>query len=187
MRSNWQLRETGSPGQVSPLATQNVPTGRLSVAIRYAARKTALKLYRKPDAGNYSTARYCIGLIYANGQDVAQDYGEARLWYLKAGDQNDLESEAALGNLYANGEDVQQNLDKAADWYLKAGDILGDNEACYWLAMCYLEGKGGLKQDAALAVKWLTKAASNEDPIAQYQLGLLYEAGKGVEKSAIRP
>jgi hypothetical protein len=47
-------------------------------------------------------------LSFANYVD-AQDYGEARLWYLKAAVQNDVEAEAALDNLYGNHEGVRQN------------------------------------------------------------------------------
>ncbi len=43
----------------------------------------------------------------------------------------------------------------------------------------YELGKGGLAQDAAMAVSWYRKAAEQGDADGQNDLGRMYELGKG--------
>ena len=50
-----------------------------------------------------------LGLLYANGQGVAQDYAKAREWYEKAADKDDATAMRNLGMLYANGLGVTQD------------------------------------------------------------------------------
>jgi TPR repeat protein len=69
-----------------------------------------------------------LGLLYANGQGVAQDYAKAREWYEKAADKGATSAMINLGLLYANGQGVAQDYAKAREWYEKAADK-GDTSA----------------------------------------------------------
>jgi len=61
-----------------------------------------------------------LGLLYANGDGVAQDYAKAREWYEKAAANDDASAMFNLGLLYANGDGVAQDYAKARKWYEKA-------------------------------------------------------------------
>ena len=49
---------------------------------------------------------FSLGVLYANGDGVAQDSGKARELYEKAADKGDASAMFNLGGLYANGDGV---------------------------------------------------------------------------------
>ena len=63
---------------------------------------------------------------------------------------------------------------------LRAKAEQADVEAQNSLGSAYNEGKSGLKQDYAEALKWFRRAAEKNFAPAQYNLGLAYELGHGV-------
>ena len=65
-------------------------------------------------------AQYNLGLMYANGQGVAQSYAKAFEWYSKAANQGLAPAQYNLGVMYANGQGVAQSYAKAFEWYSKA-------------------------------------------------------------------
>ena len=46
----------------------------------------------------------------------------------------------------------------------------------------YEQGRG-VPQDYAKAVEWYRKAAEQNEPAAQYSLGLMYDQGTGVQRN----
>ncbi len=46
-------------------------------------------------------AQYAIGLMYAKGRGVPQDYDEAVAWYLLSAEQGDWDAQYRLGLMYA--------------------------------------------------------------------------------------
>ena len=71
------------------------------------------------ELGN-AAAQYNLGLLYANGQGVPQDYIHAWQWYEQAAAQGDASAQYNLGLLYANGQGVPQDDAQAGQWYAKA-------------------------------------------------------------------
>ncbi|MDR0798668.1 MAG: sel1 repeat family protein [Dysgonamonadaceae bacterium] len=69
-----------------------------------------------------------------------------------------------------------QNAQELAD--LKAKAEKGDSEAQFWLAWYLYENK-----NYAEACKWWKKAAEQGLTVAQYNMGVMYELGKGVTKN----
>jgi uncharacterized protein len=61
-----------------------------------------------------------LGVLYANGRGVAQDYGQARQWFEKAAAAGDAEAMNNLGVLYDNGQGVAQDYGQARQWFEKA-------------------------------------------------------------------
>jgi len=64
---------------------------------------------------------------------------------------------------------------------LKKGEA-GDVKAQLALWHCYSSGRHGVDQDQKEALKWLTKAADQGDPVGQVNLGWSYAKGAGVTK-----
>src|SRR5262249_52028860 len=62
------------------------------------------------------TAMAYLGVLYANGLGVTQDYAKAREWFEKAVDKGDVSAMASLGLIYANGFGVTQDYAKALQW-----------------------------------------------------------------------
>lgn len=62
--------------------------------------------------------------------------------------------------------------------------VEGDPNAQLLYGLAYLEGRYALTPDAKKAAYWLLRAAREDQPYAQMEMGKLYAAGKGVDKSA---
>lgn len=61
--------------------------------------KQSIDWQRKAAQGGYAEAQYGLGLLYANGQYVSQDAGQARNWFQKAADQGHVAANLALLSL----------------------------------------------------------------------------------------
>lgn len=118
-----------------------------------------------------------LGLMYYQGEGIAQSFTEAAKWYEKAARQGKTESQYILGTMYYSGKGVSQNLTTAANWLRKAADA-GHAEAQYLLGAMYLTGHG-LAQNYQLAVQLFRPAAQYGHAEAQRTLGLLYAHGIG--------
>ena len=54
-----------------------------------------------------------LGVVYAKGQGVAQEYAKAREWNEKAAQKGNANAMTNLGVLYASGQGVAQDYAKA--------------------------------------------------------------------------
>ena len=66
-------------------------------------------------------AQNILGVAYASGKGVSQDYAEAAKWFRKAAEQGFANAQYLLGCMYDSGEGVRRSGAAAADWYYKAG------------------------------------------------------------------
>ena len=116
-------------------------------------------------------------------------------------DQGDAKAQTQLGCIYLDGKGVNKDYGKAFDLFTKAANA-GNSDAQYWLGIMYVEGwvperglgkflTGGLDglsqstymKDDRKAIQWFVKSAEQNNPNAQYVLGLLHYKGAGVEKN----
>jgi TPR repeat protein len=88
-----------------------------------------------------------LGVMYAQGEGVQQDYAKAVKWYRKSAEQGCAEAIYILGLMYYQGEGVQQDYAEAAKWFRRSADQ-GNAEAQYNLGEIYDQGKGVLKSHA---------------------------------------
>ena len=132
----------------------------------------------------HASAQLNLGVMYARGDGVTQDYAEAERWFLKAAEQGDVDAQYNLGVMYANGEGVTQNYTEAIHWYRKAAEQ-GDVDAQFHLGFMYDNGDGAPEDDAE-AARWYRKAAEQGEADAQHNLGLLYFKGVGVPYDRIQ-
>ena len=101
----------------------------------------------------YAPAQYDLGVVYAKGRGVAQDYVEAAKWYRLAANQGHATAQYSLGLLYATGQGVPQDYVEAAKWYRLAADQ-GDPDAQWRLGLMYTLGQG-VPPDDVRAHMWL--------------------------------
>ena len=115
--------------------------------------------------------QYNLGLMYANGEGVKQDYFKAVEWFQKAADQGLAKAQYNLGDMYFYGQGVKQDYIKAVEWWQKAAEQ-GDAKAQFNLGNMYYNGQG-VKQDYIKAVEWYQKAAEQGHAEAQFNLDRL--------------
>lgn len=99
-----------------------------------------------------------LGVMYATGSGVTQDYKEAVKWYRLVAEQGHAAGQLNLGSMYFNGEGVTQDHNKAVEWYLLAAEQ-GDAMAQCNLGVMYDYGLG-VPEDNLTAYAWYSIAAS---------------------------
>ena len=110
-------------------------------------------------------------------------------WYRKQAEQGQIWAQWFLADAYRNGRGIDRDYVKAAYWYRQAAE-LGEPKAQWKLGLMYwgipavsLESEDvGSEYDLEQARNWLTKAAAEGMPDAQYDLaGLLLEIDEDEE------
>jgi TPR repeat protein len=119
---------------------------------------TALRIFRPLADRGQVLAEYVIGLMYANGQGVPQDFGQAMKWHRKAADQGEPKAQFSVGVMYFKGLGTAVNHAEAFKWYRRAADQ-GDPAAQYNLGAMYAKGEV-VAQDKVTAAMWYTVAAT---------------------------
>jgi len=126
----------------------------------------------------YAPAQLYLGMMYALGQGVPQDYSEALKWFSLAAEQGDAQAQYVLGSMYFEGRGVPQVYSEAFKWFslaAKQGDAAAQNS----LANMYVDGKG-VPKDYSKALKWVRMAAEQGDADAQNNLARMYALGRDV-------
>ncbi len=108
-------------------------------------------------------SQYNLGMKYARGDGVKQDYVVAAKWLDMAANKGDADAQAALGVMYQKGQGVQQDTNIAASLYKRAA-AQGDKMSQYNLASIYANGRGSMRNDKE-AFFWVTLASvENTEP-----------------------
>ena len=102
--------------------------------------QTALKEWKPLADQGHAYAQYNLGLMYANGEGVAEDDAEAVRWYRLAADQGHADAQYNLGWMYAIGEGVVEDDAEAVRWYRLAADQ-GHADAQNNLGVMYDNGR----------------------------------------------
>ncbi len=119
---------------------------------------TAVALFQPLAEDGDASAQVALGVMFDNGQGVAQDYAEAVKWYRLAAEQGNADGQVALGTMYDNAHGVAQDDKEAVKWYRLAAQQ-GDSVAQYNLGVMYKNGRG-VPPDAKRAYLWFNVAAA---------------------------
>lgn len=128
-----------------------------------------------------SDAMYALGLMYAEGRDVAKDPTEAARYFRLAASRGHEGAQYHLGVAHEMGLGVPKDDVEAARLYRRAAAQRHAGAQCN-LGRLHADGRGVAKDDAE-AVRHYRLAADQENANAQTLLGLSYELGRGVEKN----
>jgi TPR repeat protein len=123
-----------------------------------------------------------LGIMYANGTGVRQDYAEAAEWYRRAAERGHANAGLNLGVMYASGRGVPRDLAEAARWFRKAAER-GDVHAQANLGYMHDHGTG-VSQDRAEALRWYRMAADQGHTMARRMLGVVDLEGRSVPRAA---
>ena len=128
-------------------------------------------------------AQHSLGIIYANGQGVPQNYELALKWYQKAARQGHAEAQNDLGHLYFSGAGVSQNYEEALKWFQKAARQ-GYARAQHNIGVMYYHGQG-VAQNYREAFYWFQQAAMQGYTGSLHTLASMFSYGHGVPRSPI--
>ena len=172
----------------------------------------AQRWYRKAAENGNTSAQINLGSMHATGQGVAVDYNEARVWYLKAADQGDTQAQELVRNLdrklisgsttgdvdpalsektaASRGKsietaDISEDVKRAG--VTKVDDALSGGDAPHSdvTANASDDGETVVAEKEFVdhyAIKKTKEAAKLGDIEAQFDLGVMYDTGKGLEQ-----
>ena len=135
-------------------------------------KKSALYLTIAAIKGNYSSAKYNLGMIYFYGEGgIAADKKRGVLWLCESAMQghelavkeikkmtSDADAMCALGTCYMTGAGIGKNPQTAVDSWKSAIDLNNHNTALFNLALAYNMG-AGVEKDEKLSLEYMIKSA----------------------------
>lgn len=142
----------------------------------------ALKEWKPLAEQGNAGAQYYLGVMYANGNGVPQDYKQAAAWYRKAAEQGEADAQNNLGRMYHSGQGVGQDYAQAAAWHRKAAEQ-GNAYALRNLALSYATGQG-VVQDVVLAYVLFNLSATegNEDAVNDRKVAVSLLSARQLEE-----
>jgi len=108
-----------------------------------------------------ATAQFALGIRYATGDQVRQDYTEAARWFLLAADRGEVKAQSVLAAYYWDGTGVPRDLSKAYFWAILAranGDEAGATRAAELASRISYSERNAIRQEAD---HWLIEHGSN--------------------------
>lgn len=148
--------------------------------------KQAIKWLTQAADNDDLHAQYILGQKYQfGGQGTEKNLLQAKHLFLRAALQNHREARTALGFMYASGLGVDKNMQLALLWFLaaaKQNEKVAQHNLGNIYFVGYFDGKD-IKQDDAKAVHFFWHSAVQGHAPAQFNLGCLYEMGRGIEKN----
>jgi len=133
---------------------------------------TLAKKWYKESLASFPQASTALGFIY---DTVDNDYSNAAINYVLAGNAGDPRAQFDLGLIYDYGKGVAVDPAKAINLYTQAANA-GYAKAMTQLAVLNFKGVNG-QRDIGKALYWYKKAAALGESGAMYQLGLMSETG----------
>lgn len=129
-------------------------------------------------------AQAWLGSVYANGDGVDIDDGNALSWYEKAAEQDYPMAQANVGAMYFMGQGTDKDIDKAIKW-LSAAAENDDVNGLFNLAVLYTKGEG-VDENPEYAAELYRKASEQGHYPSQSRLGYMYAHGQGVKKDRVQ-
>jgi len=154
-----------------------VLTGSIFQACQTAESLDRLDELRPKAEQGDANAQLALGIMYKDGEGVAQDHAEAARWFRLAADQGDPEAQWELGHI------SEDDAEAVRWWRLAAGQ--GYVRAQLILGRMYDNG-WDVPQDDIEAVRWYRLAADQGDASAQSHLAIMYQNGKGVPQDYVQ-
>src|SRR5580692_4022939 len=141
----------------------------------------AVQWWEKAAEHGNASAQVSLGGVYSLGAGVPKNYAAAVRWWKKAAEQGDVTAEGNLGTAYGLGMGVPKDEVESVRWHTKAA-ANGNAASQFSLGMFYLQG-AGVPKDEAEGVKWLRKSAEQGNADGEFWLGAMYYSGTGVAKA----
>ena len=151
----------------------------LLAAAGFAQAPDFAETKKKAEAGD-AAAQYNLGLMYARGDDVTNDFVEAAKWLDMAAEQYFSPAQFMLGVMYKRGNGVAKDSNIAVKFF-QLGALQGNADAQYSLGGMYAFGDG-IEKDLVQAHFWINEAA-HENADAKKSLALVESQMTGAQIS----
>lgn len=132
----------------------------------------------------YYPAYPALAKQYLYGRGVARDEEKAFALFEEAAKRDVVTGQEYLAWMYSKGHGTKRDISKAIEWNLKA-IAAGSGLAANNLGYLYEHGGEGVPPDATEAANWYRVAAERGLPQGEFNLGLLYRDGRGVQKDLL--
>jgi TPR repeat protein len=140
----------------------------------------ALSLFEQGAAAGDSMAQLFVG----QNRLYKHKYEEAFRYFLLSAKQGNEPSQLYLSDMYLQGLHVEKDESQSFEWLKKSAEGRWP-DAQYRMGRCYL-GKTvcPIEIDYEKALYYFSNAANQGSASASYELGYMYENGKGLERDA---
>ena len=139
------------------------------------SEERAIEWFRRAAAKGDAASAHNLGVIYERAPGALRNRDEALKWYRFAAERGFARSQANLGHL------LRQDKDPEARPWIERAAAQKEPRGLYLLGMLELDAGRDTE-----AVARLGEAADAGDRDAQYQLALLFGAGRGTDKDEKR-
>lgn len=140
----------------------------------------SIERFRKRASQGDPEGCYRIGLVFARGKAVSQDFVAASQWFHQAANVGHSGAQTSIAWMCELGMGVERNEQLAIEWYLRAARQ-NHPVALFNLAVMVADGRGTPKDDRQ-AVEYLVLAANAGVPDAFFSLGKMVLAGRGITR-----
>ena len=147
---------------------------------------TALVWFERAALKGHINSQFNLAGLYFYGNGTTVDYPSAFKWYLKAAEQGHNLAQSQTADMLGKGLGIERNNKDAIFWHKKVLAQYAVPGSMFAIAYAYDIGGAGVKQDYPEAARWYEKAAQANYVIAQLNLGILYQEGRGVGKNLQR-
>jgi TPR repeat protein len=144
-----------------------------------SAEQEAVRWFEKSAEKGNTAAQMCLAMALLDGRGTPPDAPRGLKLMTKAAEGGQIEAMFRLGQLYRRDDRIEKNISQAESWLRRAG-IRGHGSAPMALTQLLIEDLPAPDYMAAAVV--LRDSAEHNDPQAQFELGRLYAAGRGVVK-----
>ncbi len=124
------------------------------------------------------SAEFEVAVRFDEGRGVPRDHVEAAKWYKRSAAKGFAPAQYRLGTLYERGLGLAADRGRAMAWYKSAAEK-GHLKAMHNFAVLKASENS---PDFEMAAHWFGKAANSGLVDSQYNLAILYEIGRGVER-----
>lgn len=148
------------------MATQNsIFIKRHFVDLKMDYKNASIPDLQRMAGADDADAQFELGVRYAHGKGVAQDYATSVKWFRAAANLGHAGAEDSLGVRYATGQGVMQNDAEAVKWFRRSAER-GYAVAQFNLALAYVQGQG-IAPDLVQAYAWFALSAAQHDAMAE--------------------
>lgn len=141
----------------------------------------SIERFRKRASQGDPEASYRMGLIFARGKAIPQDYVAAAQWFQQAANAGYVAAQTSIAWMCELGMGVERNDQLAVEWYTRAAQQ-NHPVAIFNLAVMIADGRG-MPQSDTQAVEYLVQAANAGVPDAFFSLGKMALAGRGIARN----
>ena len=130
----------------------------------------------------HTEAEYHLGISYADGEGLTQDFSKATEWHGAVPRNKDIpERSMRWACRIIEVKALQKDFVEAANWFHKSAEQRYA-PAQVNLGGMYYDGEGRTQDYVKAAMWWRRDAEQNQSP-AQFNLGMLYAKGRGVSQN----